>query len=57
MRERIYWNRDWEFTTEFKEELLEKNFTGVPACASSSLAFLMMYSVYKLNKQGDTLQP
>ena len=26
----------------------------IPACASSSRAFLMMYSVYKLNKQGDT---
>ena len=24
----------------------------VPACASSSLAFLMMYAAYKLNKQG-----
>ncbi len=28
MRERIYWNRDWEFTTEYKEELLEREFTG-----------------------------
>jgi len=28
MRERIYWNRDWEFTTEFTEALLEKEFTG-----------------------------
>ena len=26
----------------------------IPAYASSSLAFLMMYSAYKLNKQGDT---
>ena len=25
----------------------------IPACASSSLTFLMMYSAYKLNKQGD----
>ena len=25
----------------------------IPACASSSPAFLMMYSAYKLNKQGD----
>ena len=25
----------------------------IQACASSSLAFLMMYSAYKLNKQGD----
>ena len=27
-----------------------------PACASSSLAFYMMYSVYKLNKQDDNIQ-
>ena len=29
----------------------------IPACASSSPAFLMMYSAYKLNKQGDDIQP
>ena len=29
----------------------------IPACASSSPAFLMMYSAYKLNKQGDNRQP
>ena len=29
----------------------------IPACASSSLAFYMMYSAYKLNKQGDNIQP
>ena len=28
----------------------------IPACASSSLVFLMM-STYKLNKQGDNIQP
>ena len=28
-----------------------------PDCASSSPAFLMMYSAYKLNKQGDNIQP
>ena len=27
----------------------------IPACASSNLAFLMMYSAYKLNKQGDNI--
>ena len=27
------------------------------ACASSSPVFLMMYSAYKLNKQGDNIQP
>ena len=26
-------------------------------CASSSPVFLMMYSVYKLNMQGDNIQP
>ena len=29
----------------------------IPACISSSPAFLMMYSAYKLNKQGDYKQP
>ena len=29
----------------------------IPACASSSPAFVMMYSAYKLNKQGDNIQP
>ena len=29
----------------------------IPACASSSPAFLMMYSASKLNKQGDNIQP
>ena len=29
----------------------------IPACASSSLAFLMMNSAYKLNKQADNRQP
>ena len=28
----------------------------IPACASSSPAFCMVYSVYKLNKQGDNIQ-
>ena len=27
------------------------------ACASTSMAFHMMYSAYKLNKQGDNIQP
>ena len=30
---------------------------AIPACVSSSPTFLMMYSVYKLNKQGDNTQP
>ena len=29
----------------------------IPACVTSSPAFLMMYSAYKLNKQGDNIQP
>ena len=29
----------------------------IPACASSSPAFIVMYSTYKLNKQGDNIQP
>ena len=29
----------------------------IPACASSSLEFLMMHSAYKLNKQGDSIHP
>ena len=28
----------------------------IPACASSSLAFCLMYSAYKLNKQADNIQ-
>ena len=29
----------------------------IPACAPSSPAFLMMYSAFKLKKQGDNIQP
>ena len=29
----------------------------IPACASFSPGFHTMYSVYKLNKQGDNIQP
>ena len=29
----------------------------IPACASSSPAFLMMYSAYKVNKLGNGIQP
>ena len=31
--------------------------TLIPACASSRPVFLMMYSAYQLNKQGDNIQP
>ena len=30
---------------------------SIPACASSSLAFHVMYSAYKFNEQGDNIQP
>ena len=38
---------------------LAKNLPAIliPACDSSSLSFLMMYSAPKLNKQGDNIQP
>ena len=29
----------------------------IPTCTSSTPAFFMMYSAYKLNKQGDNIQP
>ena len=29
----------------------------IPTCASSSPAFPLMYSAYKINKQGDNIQP
>ena len=29
----------------------------IPACDPSSLAFYIMFSAHKLNKQGDNLQP
>ena len=29
----------------------------IPVCASSSLAFCMLYSACKLNNQGDNIQP
>ena len=29
----------------------------IPACTSSSQAFHRMYSAYRLNKQGDNIQP
>ena len=38
-------------------EVIDSSPGNLPACASSSLAFLMMYSAYKLNKQDDNIQP
>ena len=33
------------------------NIVSQQSCVSSSLAFCMMYSTYKLNKQGDNIEP
>ena len=39
------------------QQYVNPKLPDVPACASSSPAFLMMYSAYELNKQGDNIQP
>ena len=44
-------------TTLMAESEEELNSLLIPACVSSSPAFLMMYSAHKLNKQGDNIQP
>ena len=44
----------WMVTSTFLRLLIFLQEVMIPACASSSPAFLMMYSAYKLNKQGDT---
>ena len=36
---------------------LQSSSPEIPAHASSSPVFLMMHSAYKLNKQGDNIQP
>ena len=38
-------------------EVIDISPSLIPACASSSPAFLMMYSACKVNKQGDNIQP
>ena len=48
---------DTTLMAESEEELIFLPAILIPACASSSPAFLMMYSAYKLNKQGDNIQP
>ena len=45
------------FSTAYLKILIFLLAILIPACASSSPAFLMMYSAYKLNKQGDNIQP
>ena len=44
-------------SSEYLRSLIFLQAVLIPACASSSPAFQMMYSVYKLNKQGDNIQP
>ena len=44
------WLSDWPDRLIFFPAIL------IPACDSSSLAFHIMYSAYKLNKQGDNIQ-
>ena len=48
---RQLWIHILEFTISWIQAIL------IPASASSSPEFLMMYSAYKLNKQGDNIQP
>ena len=50
-QESAYYKRSYLKLLIFLLEIL------IPACASSSLAFCMMYSAFKLNKQGDNIQP
>ena len=45
------------FSTAYLRLLIFLPAILIPACASSSPVFLMMYSAYKLNKQGDNIQP
>ena len=47
----------WVVSSAYLRLLLFLPAILIPACASSSPAFHMMYSAYKLNKQGDDIQP
>ena len=53
----IHWTM--EKAREFQNDiyLCFIDYVLIPACVSSSPAFLLMYSAYKLNKQGDNIQP
>ena len=44
-------------TTLMAESEEELKSLLIPACVSSSPAFFMMYTAYKLNKQGENIQP
>ena len=46
----------WVVSSSFLQLLIYLPGILIPAYASSSLAFHMMYSAYKLNKQGDNIQ-
>ena len=47
----------WVVSSAYLRLLIFLLAISISACASSSLAFLMMYSAYKLNKQGDNIEP
>ena len=54
------WRTVWRFLKKLEIELPYDPALPailIPACASFSPAFLMMCSSYKLNKQGDNIQP
>ena len=46
----------WEVSFVYLRLLIFLPEILIPACTSSSPAFCMMYSAYKLNKQGDNIQ-
>ena len=47
----------WVMSSEYLRLLIFLPTILIQACASSSPAFLMLYSAYKLNKQADNTQP
>ena len=47
----------WVLSSLYLRLLIFIPATLIPGYASSSLAFHMMYTAYKLNKQGDNIQP
>ena len=50
-------NFTFTFTSAYPRWLVFLAAIFVPICASSCPAFCMMHSAYKLNKQGDRIQP
>ena len=55
----VFWTLSFKLTFSLSSFTFVKRLCAilVPACASSSPVFLMMYSARKLNKQGDNIQP